>query len=100
MDLGARLDLLVGIDADARVDDALGADRHLVTDRNSLVQAGVPTKVARAADDRALDGDAAADMRSGLDDGALDARALAERRVRAEDGVRADARLGRDPAVR
>src|SRR5580765_3645522 len=99
MDLRAGLDLLVRVDPDARVDDALGADRHLISDRHALVQAGMRAKVARAAEDRALDRDAAADVRSRLDDGAFDARSLPERRVRAQDSVRADARLGRDAAV-
>ena len=99
MDLRAGLDLLVRVDADAREDDALGADRHLVADRDSLVEPRVRAQVARAADDRALDDRAASDVSARLDDRALDARALAQRRVRAENRVRPDARLARDAAV-
>ena len=60
VDLGAGLDLLERVDADARQDDALGPERTIVPDRRSLVDAGVRADVARAAEDRALDQDAAA----------------------------------------
>src|SRR5439155_3410010 len=78
----AGLDLLVRVDADARHDHALGADRHLVADRDALVYAHVRAQVARAADDRSLDERAAADVRRRVPDGTRRARALAQRHAR------------------
>ena len=63
VDLRAGLDLLVGVDPDAGHDDALRAERHVVADRDALVDAHVRADVAGAADDRALDERAAADVR-------------------------------------
>ena len=52
VDEGARLDLLERVDADARHDYALLADRAVVADRDPLVQAGVRADVAGPAHDR------------------------------------------------
>src|SRR5262249_30611325 len=99
VDLRAGLDLLVGVDAHARHDDALGADRYLVADGHALVDAHVRADVARAPENRALDERAPTDVRRRIDDGPHDAGALTERDAVREDGVRADARARSDPAV-
>src|SRR4051794_8619540 len=82
VDLRPGLDLLVRVDPDARHDHALGADRHLVADRDALVDAHVGADVARAAEDRAFDQRTAPDVRRRVEYGARRAGALAQR-----DGV-------------
>ena len=99
VDEGARLDLLERVDADARHDDALLADRAVVADRDALVEARVRADVAGPADDRALDHGAAADRGRGVDHRARRAGVVAERHARHEDGVGPDRGARRDPAV-
>ena len=99
VDLDAGLDLLVRVDPDARHDRALRPEHDLVADRGALMDADVRADVARPADDRALDDRAAADVRGRVDHRADGPRPLAEGQARREHGVRADRRLGRDPAV-
>ena len=99
VDLRAGLDLLVGIDPDARVDGALRAERHLVAERGALLDVDVRADVAVAPDDGALDARAAPDVGRGVDHAALGVRALEQRDARREHRVRADGRIGRDPAV-
>ena len=101
VDLGAGLDLLERVDPDAGEDARLGPDRHLVADRDALVDAHVVADVASAAEDRALDDRAAAEVRAGVDDAALTTRAPSRTvtpRERTEYG--ADRRAVGDPAVR
>ena len=98
-ELGAGLDLLVGVDPDVRHDARLGADRHLVADRRTLLDPHVVADVARAADDRALDQRAATDVGRRVDHRAHGAGALAQRDAVREDGVRADGCVAGDPAV-
>ena len=90
VELRAGLDLLERIDADAREDHAFGADRHLVADRDALVDAHVRAEVAAAADDCAHDLGAAADVRRGVDDRTDDATALSDGDARREHRVRPD----------
>ena len=99
VDDGARLDLLERIDADARHDDALGADRAVVPDRDSLVEARMRADVAGLAHDRPLDDDAAPEVRGRVDDRAGRARVAAERDALHQDRVRADRGARADPAV-
>ncbi len=99
VDERAGLDLLERVDADARHDDALLADRAAVPDGDTLVQTGVRPDVAGLPDDRALHERAAAEVRRGVDNGARRARVLAQGHARREDGVRADRRLRREAAV-
>ena len=99
MELRPGLDLLVRVDPDAGHDHALGADRHLVADRDALVHAHVRAQVAAAADDRSHDVGAAADVGRAVDDRALDAAPLAHRDARRQHRVRADVRAARDAAV-
>jgi hypothetical protein len=99
VDLRARLDFLVWVDAHAGRDDALGADRDLVPDRDTLLQARMRTQVAGTPEHRALDEDAATDVRAGVDDRPLDACPFAQRHIRPENGVGADDGARRDPAV-
>src|SRR5581483_2720008 len=61
--------------------------------------ADVRAEVAAAADHRALDGGAAADVRRAVDDRADDAAALAHRHARREHRVRPDLGAAGDPAV-
>src|SRR5581483_1084202 len=90
---------LVGVDADARVHDGLVADRHLVADRDALVDARMRTDVAVAPDDRTLDDGAAPDVAGRVEHRARDASALAQRRAGSEHRVRADRGLGRHTCV-
>ena len=54
VDLGAGLDLLERVDPDAGQDARLGPYRHLITDRDALVDANVVPKVASAPENGAL----------------------------------------------
>ena len=93
------LDLLVRVDPHVRIDHRLGSQRHLVADRDALVDAHVRADVALPSADRALDGRVAPDVRAGVDHAARDARVLAERDAGREHRVRPDDRVGCDAAV-
>ena len=97
--VGAGLDLLVGVDPDPRHNHALGSDRDLVADGDALVHAHVRADVARPSDDGAFDDRAAADVRRRVDDGARRACALAQRHTRRQHRVRTDGGLRRDSRV-
>ena len=99
VDLRAGLDLLERVDADTRVDARLRSDRDLVADRDSVVDAHVVADVARAADDRAFDDGAAAEVGPGVDDAARHACALPDGHTAREHGVGADRRAVGDTAV-
>src|SRR4029077_3593328 len=62
VDLRAVLDFLVRVDAHARVDDGLVAERHLIADGDALLHPGMRAHVAVSAQDRALDQCAAPDV--------------------------------------
>src|SRR5207247_427546 len=74
-------------------------DRDLVADRYALVDANVAADVAGAAEDRAFDQGAAADMCRGVDHRARRPRPLAQRDAVREHGVGADRSARRDAAV-
>ena len=99
VDVRPGFDVLVRIDPDARHDHALGADRHLVADRNALVNTHVRADVARPAEDGAFDQRAPADVRRRVDHRTGRARAFPQRHAVREHGVRADRRPRRDAAV-
>src|SRR6266700_2501796 len=97
--LGAGFDVLVRVDPDTRIDDALGAQGHFVADRGPLLDEDVRADVAAPADDRALDHGAAADVGRGVDHAPARPRLLAKRHARAEDRVCRHGRSGSDPRV-
>src|SRR4029450_7900690 len=97
--LGAGLAVLVRVDPDTRMDDALGAQGHLVADGGPLLDEDVRADVAAPADDRALDHGAAADVGRGGDHAPARPRLLAKRHARAEDRVCRHGRSGSDPRV-
>ena len=99
MELRPVLDLLVRVDAHARVDHRLVAEDHLVADRDTLVQTRMRANVAAAPDDRALDDRGTADVGARVDDRARHARVLAQRHAGCEDTVGVDLGVRRDPAV-
>ena len=100
VDLCSGLDLLERVDPHAREEARLGADRHLVADRDTLVNAHVVAQVAAAAEDRSLDDAVATEVGADVDDAAADAGALAHDHALREHGVRPDRGAVGDPAVR
>src|SRR4029077_10790518 len=99
VDLRAGLDLLVGVNPDARQDRALSAEGDLVADRRALLNVRVGADVAGPAADRALRAGAAAGVAGRVDHGALGPGPFQQRHARAEHRVRADRRIRRDTAV-
>ena len=99
MDQRAGLDLLVRVDAHTGLQHALLADRHLVPHRDAFADPDVRADVAGAPDDRALDQRRSPDVRARVDHAVRRSRVLAQGHVRGQHRVRADGRLGEDPAV-
>ena len=99
VDLGAGLDLLVGVDADPGENLALLADRRLVADRDSLVDPDVRADVAHPPEDGAFDSRPAADVARRVDHTSGHVRVLADDDARREHRVGPDRRSGGDAAV-
>ena len=97
--LCARLDLLVRVDANAGMDDALRAEGDLVADRGALLDEHVRADVAAAPQNRAFDHRAAAHVGRRVDDAAAGPGLLTDRDACSEHRVWGDRRPGRDPGV-